>query len=128
MRSLREKCPYSELFWSVFSRIIYSASLRIQSECRKLRTKITPNTQWGVRLFVFSSLAYQNVRITFIENSSVCFKWTLIFLHKRYFTSWLAYQSLSLYWDILHVTSCSFKFFFSFHVILPSKLELWNFS
>ena len=34
--SLREKCPYSKLFWSVFS--------RIQSECGKMRTKITPNT------------------------------------------------------------------------------------
>ena len=30
--SLREKCPYSELFWSVFSRI------------PKMRTRITPNT------------------------------------------------------------------------------------
>ena len=47
--SLREKCPYLELFWSVFSRIrteyreipVY---LRIQSECGKIRTRITPNT------------------------------------------------------------------------------------
>ena len=31
---LREKCPYSELF---------SVSLRIQSGCGKIRTKITPN-------------------------------------------------------------------------------------
>ena len=34
--SLRKKCPYSEFFWSVFS--------RIQSECGKVRTRITPNT------------------------------------------------------------------------------------
>ena len=34
--SLPEKCPYSELFWSAFS--------RIQSECREMRTRITPNT------------------------------------------------------------------------------------
>ena len=34
--TLREKCPHSELFWSVFS--------RIPSKCRKIRTRITPNT------------------------------------------------------------------------------------
>ena len=34
--SLRLKCPYSELLWSVFS--------RIQSECGKMRTRITPHT------------------------------------------------------------------------------------
>ena len=31
--SLREKCPYSEFFWFVFSR-----------ECGKIRTRETPNT------------------------------------------------------------------------------------
>ena len=35
LKTLREKCPYSELFWSAFS--------RIQSECGKMRTTITPN-------------------------------------------------------------------------------------
>ena len=40
---LRKKCPYSELFWSAFSRI-YSVSLRIQSECGKMRTRLSPNT------------------------------------------------------------------------------------
>ena len=34
--SLREKCPYLEFFWSVFS--------RIQCECGKIRTRKTPNT------------------------------------------------------------------------------------
>ena len=34
--SLRKKCPYSDLFWSVFS--------RIQSESGKIRTEKTPNT------------------------------------------------------------------------------------
>ena len=33
---LRKKCPYSDLFWSSFS--------RIQSKCRKMLTRITPNT------------------------------------------------------------------------------------
>ena len=52
---LRKKCPYSELFWSAFSRIrteyreIRSTSL--QSECWKIRIRITPNMDtfhaWG---------------------------------------------------------------------------------
>ena len=47
--TLRKKCPYSELFWSAFSRIRtkyerYSLSLCIQSKCRKMRIRITPNT------------------------------------------------------------------------------------
>ena len=44
-----KKCPYSKLFWSVFSTFglnaqRYSVSLRIQSECGKIRTRVTPNT------------------------------------------------------------------------------------
>ena len=44
--TLRKKCLYSELFWSVFSRIRteYEVSLRIQSKCLKLRTRVIPNT------------------------------------------------------------------------------------
>ena len=53
--TLHKYCPYSELFWSVFSRIwteygeirsIESEcrSRSIQSECREMRTRITPNT------------------------------------------------------------------------------------
>ena len=33
--SLREKCPYSKFFWSIFS--------RIPSECGKIPTRKTPN-------------------------------------------------------------------------------------
>ena len=42
--TLRKKCPYSELFWSAFSRIRteYGVSLRIQSECGKMRKKCGP--------------------------------------------------------------------------------------
>ena len=43
-KSLRKKCPYSELFWSAFSRIRYRVSLRIQSECGKMHTRINTNT------------------------------------------------------------------------------------
>ena len=39
---LRERYPYSELFWSAFSRI--RTEYCIQSECGKMRTRITANT------------------------------------------------------------------------------------
>ena len=46
---LREKCPYTELFWLYFpafglNRERYSVPLRIQYECGKIRTRITLNT------------------------------------------------------------------------------------
>ena len=43
--TLCQKCPYSELFWSVFS------AYGIQSECGKIRTRITPNTDTFCILF-----------------------------------------------------------------------------
>ena len=38
---MHKKCPYLEFVWSVFSRI---PSVRIQSECGKIKTRKTPNT------------------------------------------------------------------------------------
>ena len=44
--TLRKKYSYSELFWSAFSCIMteYGVIPRIQSECGKMRNRITPNT------------------------------------------------------------------------------------
>ena len=47
--TLRKKCPYLELFWSLFSHIRteyrrYGVPLRIQSEYGKMRTRIATNT------------------------------------------------------------------------------------
>ena len=42
--ALREKCPYSELSWSGFFRIPSKYGEILQSECGKMRTRITPNT------------------------------------------------------------------------------------
>ena len=57
--TLREKCPYSELFWSVFSRIV---SLRIHSECGKIRTRITSNTDtfYEETIEIFCNLILRN--------------------------------------------------------------------
>ena len=56
--ALHKKCLYTKLFWSVFSHIRtecgeillfglnmerYSVSLRVQSECGKMWTRVTPN-------------------------------------------------------------------------------------
>ena len=50
--ALHEKCPYSEFFWSIFSRI----RTRIQPECRKIRTRKlriwTLFTQWRLVIFI----------------------------------------------------------------------------
>ena len=56
--ALLKKCPYSELLWSAFSLIWteYSVHLRIQSECGKIRTRITPNTD------IFHALQLKAVR------------------------------------------------------------------
>ena len=47
--TLPEKCPYSELFWSAFpvfglNTERYEVSFRIQAECGKMQTRVTPNT------------------------------------------------------------------------------------
>ena len=46
--ALREKSPYSEFFWFAFSCIRNEyedgVCLRVQSECGKIRTRKTPNT------------------------------------------------------------------------------------
>ena len=55
----REKCPSSEFFWYVFSgfrlnREVYSVNLHINSECGKIRTRKTPNTDtfYAVKSFI----------------------------------------------------------------------------
>ena len=60
---LREKYPYSELFWSVFSRIRteYGVSLRIPSEFRKIRTRITPNTDIFLAVLFNSLINMANI-------------------------------------------------------------------
>ena len=59
--TLRKKHPYSELFWSVFSRIRTEyrenwVSLRIQSQCGKMRTRIIPNTGTFYSVWIFFHL------------------------------------------------------------------------
>ena len=59
-RSLREKCPYSELFWSAFS----------QSECAKMRARIPPNAD---TFYAVDGLK-QSVKTISLRLLSVCFK------------------------------------------------------
>ena len=64
--TLLEKCLYSELFWSIFFRIRteYSVSLRVQPKCRKIWTRITPNsdTLCGVITLLFLSYVKLNFK------------------------------------------------------------------
>ena len=65
--TLREKCPYLELFWSVspafeLNTERYDVSLRIQIEFGKLRTRLTPNTD---TFYAVSILIYTCLRLFF---------------------------------------------------------------
>ena len=59
--TLREKCPYLEFFWCIFSRFLteygFTVNLRIHSECGKIRTRKTPNTD------TFHAVIYMHKRI-----------------------------------------------------------------
>ena len=72
--SLLEKCPYSEFFWSVFFPIWteygeilrrYSVYLCIQSECGKIWTKKTPNTdsKYGLVQFFTDYTLFQAMHL-----------------------------------------------------------------
>ena len=65
---LRKKCPYLELFWSYFPAFglnteIYGVSLRIQSKCGKMRTRITPNTEtyYTVKFYLINTVLQQTL-------------------------------------------------------------------
>ena len=47
---MHEKCPYSEFFWSV--------SLGIQSECRKIQTRKTPDTDTFHAVSIIMKLSF----------------------------------------------------------------------
>ena len=47
-----KKCPYSELFWSAFS--------RIRTSCRKMRARITPNTETSYAVMVIWTVVALN--------------------------------------------------------------------
>ena len=66
---LRKKCPYLELFWSVSSRIRveYREIPSIQSECWKMRTRVTPDTFHAVPSARYD-LQFQN---SFIFNTNM---------------------------------------------------------
>ena len=83
---LHEDGPYSEFFWSVFSRIQIEygdlpCNLRIQSECGKIRSRKTPNknTFYIVWLPYGGNIDLKSVKDIVIPASSVAmtFVWTI---------------------------------------------------
>ena len=60
--NLREKCPCSEFYWSVFSRI------RIQCECWKIQTRKTSNAEiFQAVLDTYSRLCPTSVMEFFVK-------------------------------------------------------------
>ena len=63
---LHKKCSYSELFWSQNTER-YSVSLRIQSECAKIQTRITPNTDTFHAVIIISKLPAMMLLLNFTD-------------------------------------------------------------
>ena len=88
------KCPYSEIFWSVFSAFglnteRYSTSLRIQSKYGNIRTRKTPSVDifhalpfTSYQINIQTSIKFSNI-LSNVTNSSkpsiVCEKGTIVF-------------------------------------------------
>ena len=110
---VRKKCPFSELFWSVFSRIQtyterYSVFLRVQSECEKIWTGITDtntDTFYAVKREILIILLY-----LFLYR---------FFIHLHFRTTFPIYFKLFL-------TRCNISFYFfllkNYHFALIFKL------
>ena len=66
MLYMREKCPYSELFWSAFSRnkTEYGQIRSIQSKCGKMGTRITPNTDIFYAVYGIWSEIQKSAKLT----------------------------------------------------------------
>ena len=67
---LRKKCPYSELFWSAYSRIRteYGEILRISPYSVRMRTRITPNTDTFYAMLTFVEIAKVSyISVTWLE-------------------------------------------------------------
>ena len=67
---MREKCPYSEIFWSVFSLIRTEDEeiLRIQYEYGKIRARKTPNTN------TFHAVVITYINLTMVGLTDVDYK------------------------------------------------------
>ena len=99
---MREMCPYSELVCSVFSRIRteygeISVSLRVQSKCGKIRTRITPNTDTFYTVRVVKNLIkslYLSVRLAYRSYHQRCSMQKGVLRKLTKFTEKHLYQSL----------------------------------
>ena len=70
---LRKKCSYSKSFSSAFSRIFPAVSPRIQSECGKMWTRITPNTDTCHSVIMINGIFFSiKDYIFFTSISAVC--------------------------------------------------------
>ena len=77
---MREKCPYSELFWSGFSRIrteyrhilLYASGLNMEKSNKYFECEKCPNTEFFLsRIFSYSVPMWENT-----DQKTLCF-WTL---------------------------------------------------
>ena len=86
-KSLRERCPYSQLFWSHFPAFKlntdrYTVSLRIQSKYGNMWTRLSPNID---TIYAVSSLAVRKLEYNDQKNPIFC---VFLFLH-TYIRIWV---------------------------------------
>ena len=108
--SLREKCPYSELFWSAFSRM----------------TTITPNTDTLYAAFfkdfdhTISLIHCRTALFKIIYFPQLLLQWLLLFIHwiplinTHFFSYWNLYanaKSCQINWKIERTITCGSIFF-----------------
>ena len=86
LRTLHKKCPYSELFWS-------GVSLRIQSECEKMREKCGPESLWIRTFFTQWNIIRVNI-LNIFPNDKI----------KQFFKELLAWWQNLQYWSIVSIT------------------------
>ena len=69
------KCPCSEFFWSLQSRIRTESielSLLIQSKCGKIRTRKTPNTDTFHAVYLIFFMEIAVMRVIFCTENNFC--------------------------------------------------------
>ena len=128
--SLHEKCPYSELFWSAFSRIPteYWEILRIQSECGKMQTRITSNTDTFHTVLISWCFKYYWWRASILEYL-ILDQSNLVLLHSvniltqnlfHYFFLYTLYHSFSDLYSIVHADLLIKSPFLEYYFLLYS--------
>ena len=125
--TLREKCPYSELFWSAFPACglnteRYFVSLRIQSECGKMQTRITPNTDTFYAVLFIWSHTFKQYN-TLLLNYSTNYNYSFMKLHYTRYAAFCMYLLLTVVLKFYYISSSYNRQSLSFITLCSCHLQ-----